>query len=34
MNLIHMLIKLISNNLWTTGKVYQQSSIAEIFVLQ
>ena len=29
-----MLINLISHNLWTTGKVYQQSSIAENFVKQ
>ena len=34
MNSFHMLIKLISHNLYTTGKIYQQSSIAEIFVLQ
>ena len=32
MNSFHMLIKSISHNLWTTGKVYQQFSIIEIFV--
>ena len=30
MNSFHILIKLISHNLWITGKVNQQSSIAEI----
>jgi len=34
MNSFHMLNKLISHNLWTTEKVYQQSLIAEIFALQ
>ena len=33
MNSFHMFIKMTSHNLWITGKVYQQSSIAEIFVL-
>jgi len=34
MNLFHMQIKLISHNLWTTGKDFQQFSIAEIFNLK
>jgi len=34
MNSFHMLIKLISHNLWTNEKVYQPFLIAEIFVFQ
>ena len=30
MNSFHMRIKLLSHNLWTTGKFYEQLSIAEI----
>ena len=34
MSSIHMLIKLIFQNLWTTVKGYQQFSIAESFVFK